>query len=205
MKRVSKLLVVSILIGLLFVAVPAYAAGMASSAGTSVPAGTNDLVDGAGPAMVVAPAPLQYLTLPNSAGVVIDPNAPTLTATTLTVSYINAYVRRSGQTVLKTTVPVTGGTVSISSSDILSFSITAKYTGVAGTYGMMDLYNIGGTYPMKSVPRVDSAAILASGTATNMRSPPYWFDFANTGTYTLELEIWGGGSLKLVPITIVVS
>lgn len=119
------------------------------------------------------------------------------------VTAITFSIRKDDMRVIKGAMPVTGGTLNITNQEILVFTFTGKYTGPAGTYGMLDLYNYGGSYPIKGVPRVDGAIIIPAGKSGTLTSPPYWFAFANNGTYGYSLELFGNKTLAaFVPITV---
>jgi hypothetical protein len=88
------------------------------------------------------------------------------------------------------------------------FSVNGYYTGtVTSPYAMMDWYIPSGIYPQPGVARVDSAVVLTKpSTSYNLKSPAYWMDHGNTGTYNSYIEFWANGALKyFVPIHVVVT
>lgn len=120
------------------------------------------------------------------------------------ITAITYIIRQANNNVTKRSLPVTGGTVNITNSEILFFRFTGKYTGPKGTLGMLDLYNYGGSYPLNGTKRVDAAIAIPAGSSGTLTSPPYWFGMNNTNnrSYGYTLELFGNKSLILVPITV---
>lgn len=113
------------------------------------------------------------------------------------ITGITYYIRKSNWNVVKGGIPPDSvGRINITNSEILVFNVTAKYTGPAGTIGMLDMYN-SGTYPIPGIQRADAAVIIPAGKSGTLISVPFWFgqSNANNGTYTIAFELWGNKTL----------
>ena len=140
------------------------------------------------------------ISLPDISGSVFT--APASLSPSGGFTQIAYYVRKSTNKVIKGVMPVTGGQVNITDTDILIFTFQAKYTGPAGSIGMIDLYNYGGSYPLNGTPRVDAAITIPAGSSGTLTSPPYWFNWGNNGLKHFTLEFWGNQTGIAVPVTI---
>lgn len=183
-----KLLFVSILLGLITMGVSAADPMMYGSSGAAYAPPVNDNNAAA-------------LAFESSAGPI---NAMGPDATYNTIPAMVYYIRKNDQTVVKGVIPAAGMTINVKGSEILRLGFQGRYSGPAGTYAMLDYYNSGGTWPMKGVPRVDTAVTMGPGVTTTMYSLPFWANHGagTIGSYPTLLEMWGGGQVKLVPITI---
>lgn len=112
----------------------------------------------------------------------------------LAFTQITYFNRTADKTVVTGRLPLAGGTLLIRSHDIITFRINGRYTGPAGTYAMLDLFNLG-THPLRGVKRVDAAVIINAGTTGILTSPPYWFN-GSTGDYGLVAEFYGNRTNK---------